>query len=135
MRDLSNNFAVRRAIAPVVASDNTALVGQVIDGIGFHSLAYAIATGAIADADASFAVLVEHSDESGSGFAAVPDEYLIGTEGGAGFQFDDDNETRKLGYIGDKRFTRLTITPAANAGNAAIAAVAILGHPDNAPVA
>jgi hypothetical protein len=55
-------------------------------------------------------------------------------ETAAGFQFDDDNEVRKLGYVGNKRYTRLTITPAANASATLIAAVAVLGNPDSAPV-
>jgi len=135
MRDLASNIAIRRAIAPVVAADNTAVVGQVVDGIGFGSVVYAIATGTLADADATFTVLLEHSDDDDSGFSAVPDEYLIGTEAAAGFAFDDDAETRKLGYVGDKRYTRLTITPAGNSGNAPLAAVAVLGHPRSAPVA
>jgi len=47
----------------------------------------------------------------------------------------DDNECRKLGYKGSKRYTRLTITPVANASAALLAAVAVLGHPAVAPTA
>jgi hypothetical protein len=135
MRDLASNIAIRRAISPVIVADNTAAVGQVVDGLGYDSMAYVITAGTIADADASFAVLVEHSDDDDSGFVAVPDTDLIGTEADAGFDFDDDNGTGKIGYVGPKRFTRLTITPSGNSGNAAIAAVAVLGHPHHAPVA
>lgn len=134
MRDLHNNIDVRRVISPVSVADNTAQVGQIIDRQGYHSLEYVIATGSIADADATFAVLLEESDDSGmSGATAVADADLIGTETLAGFQFDDDNETRKLGYKGHKRYTRLTITPSANASAALLSAVAVLGHPANAP--
>ena len=90
---------------------------------------FAIATGSIADADATFTVLVEDGDNSAlSDAAAVADAELNGTEALAAFQFDDDNETRKIGYIGNKRYVRLTITPAANASAAVICAVAILGN-------
>lgn len=136
MRDMFNNILVATAIAPVVASDDTAQVGAIVDRAGFESLTYAIAAGTLADADATFAVLLEHGDEADlSDAAAVDDADLLGTEAAAGFQFDDDGETRKLGYIGSKRYTRLTITPTGNSGSAPIAAVAILGHPHNAPVA
>ena len=95
-----------------------------------------IATGSIADADATFTVLLEESDDSGmSGASAVADADLLGTEVLAAFQFDDDNETRKLGYIGAKRYTRLTITPVANASAAVLSVVAILGHPMIKPTA
>jgi len=136
MRDLHNNVEVRRAISPVSVADNTAQVSQIIDMQGFRSLEFAIAIGSVADADATFAVLVEDGDNSGlSDAAAVSDDNLLGTEATAGFQFDDDDETRKIGYRGTKRYVRLTITPAANASAALMSAVAVLGHPENGPTA
>lgn len=125
--DMMNNIDVKRVISPVSVADNTAQVGQVIDGRGASSITYLIATGSIADADATFTVLLEESDESGSNFSAVADADLLGTEALAGFQFDDDNECRKLGYIGSKRYTRLTITPVGNASAALLCAICALG--------
>jgi len=136
MRDLHNNIHVKRVISPVSEAATTAQVGQIIDRQGFRSLEYVIATGSIADVDATFAVLLEESDDAAmSGQNAVADADLLGTEVLAAFQFDDDNEVRKLGYVGDKRYTRLTITPVNNASAALISAVAILGHPELAPTA
>ena len=80
--DLMNNIAPKRVISPVSVSDTTAQVGQVIDGQGYGSVTYVIATGSIADAEATFTVLLEESDASGSGFAAVlrrADASLIAT--------------------------------------------------------
>lgn len=134
MKELMNKIHPLRVIAPVSVADNTAQVGQIIDKRGFESLTYVIAPGIIADADATFVVLLEESDASDmSGAVAVADADLVGTELLAGFQFDDDNETRKLGYIGAKRYTRLTITPVNNSAAALLSAVAILGHPMVAP--
>lgn len=135
MRDFASNIAIRPVIAPVVVGDNAAAVGTVIDRLGFESLTYGIVTGTLADADATFAVLLEESDASGSGFTAVADADMIGTEADAGFNYADDGETRKLGYAGHKRYTRLTITPTGNSGSAPIAAIAILGHANKRPVA
>lgn len=136
MRDLHNKVDVKRVISPVSVADNTAQVGQIIDRQGFKSLEYVIFLGSIADADATFTVLLEESDDSGmSGAAAVADVDLLGTEALAGFQYDSDNACRKLGYIGNKRYTRLTITPANNASAALICAGAILGNAVNMPTA
>ncbi len=136
MKDLHNNLHVKRAISPVSVADTTAQVSQVIDRQGFDSLEFLILIGAIADADATFTALVEDADASDmSGGAAVTDENLLGTEVLAGFQFDDDNEVRKIGYIGGKRYVRLTITPVGNASAAVLGAVAVLGHPAVAPTA
>ena len=53
---------------------------------------------------------------------AVDDAFLTGTETKASFQFDDDNEMRKIGYVGPKRYVRVTITPSGNnSGNIFIA--------------
>lgn len=136
MQDLMNNLHVKRVLSPVSVADTTAQVGQIIDRQGYDSLTYVIATGSIADADATFTVLLEEGDDSGlSDAAAVADADLLGTEVLAAFQFDDDNEVRKLGYKGVKRYTRLTITPVNNASAAVLSAVAILGHPASAPTA
>lgn len=136
MNDLHNAITVKRAISPVSVADNTAQVSQIIDRQGYGACEFVIATGSIADVDATFAVLVEHGNQANlSDAAAVPDEELIGTEAVAGFQFDDDNEVRKIGYRGAKRYLRLTVTPSANASAALIGAVAVLGRPAQAPAA
>ena len=141
MRDMTTGVQVKRAISPVSVADNTAQVSQIIDRQGYQALTFLIATGSLADADATFAVLVEHGEAANlSDAAAVADDMLLsqlaGTapETAASFQFDDDNEVRKIGYVGDKRYVRLTITPANNASAGLIAALALLGYPDLAPV-
>lgn len=135
MKDLASNVAIRRAISPVSISNNTAVVSEIIAMQGFRSLVFAIALGSLADADATFVVLVEHGDDPALGDAtAVPDDQLIGTELAAGWQFDDDNETRKIGYMGSKAYVRLTIQPANNSGASLLAVVAVLGHPYLSPV-
>lgn len=136
MRDLHNNIAPKRVISPVSVSDNTALVGQIIDRQGFNALEYIIATGSLADADATFTVLLEEGDNSAlSDAAAVADGDMLGTEAQASFTFAADDKVFKLGYVGNKRYTRLTVTPAGNASAAVIAAVAVLGEPFSAPTA
>jgi hypothetical protein len=136
MNDLFHNVTVARALSPVSVSDNTAQVGQIIDRQGYGSLTFAVGLGSLADADATFAVLVEHGDAANlSDAAAVDDVDLLGTEALAGFTFADDNATRKIGYGGAKRYVRLTITPAANASAALFGAVALLGEPRSAPTA
>lgn len=134
MKDLFNNINLKRVLSPYSEAANTAGVGQIIDRQGYESLTYVVATGSIADIDATFTVLLEESDDSGmSGAAAVADADLLGTELLAAPLFSDDDKVFKLGYRGNKRYTRLTITPAANASAALLCAVAILGHPAVSP--
>lgn len=136
MKDLHNSIKVSRAISPVSVADTTAQVSQILDTANFAANELAIATGAIADADATFTVLIEEGDASDlSDNAAVADADLLGTEAGAGFQFDDDDETRKIGYIGSKRYIRATITPVGNASAALLSAVWLQAGARKSPVA
>ena len=135
MKDFFN--AVQPLNAKVITvTDDTAVVSGIVDTQNYSGLLFAIAAGTLADADATFTVSVAHGDESDlSDAAAVADADLLGTEVLASFQFDDDDETRKIGYIGYKRYVQCTVTPANNTGSAPIAIIPVLGHPALAPVA
>ena len=136
MRDMANNITPKPVLAPAVGTDDTALVGAIIDRLGFDSLTYLIQTGTLADAGATWTALLEESDDSGmSGATAVADADLIGTEALASLTQANDGVCRKLGYVGNKRYTRLTLTPSGNAGNAPISAMALLGMPYQRPTA
>lgn len=113
-----------RALAPVAAvTDNTAFVSEILDTANYDQNEFIWVSGSIADADATFTVLFEDGDNSAlSDNAAVADANLLGTEAGAAPLFTSDNSTGKIGYIGAKRYIRVTITPAANTGNIFLAA-------------
>lgn len=138
MRDISSNVKVVRAISPVNAgSGDTAIVSETVDLQGYDKAMFAILTGSLSDANATFAVVVK---ESGTGAmageeTAVDDKDLNGTELLASFAFGDDNVVKKIGYRGNKRYINLTITPSGNTGDVYVAAVAILGGALGAPIA
>ena len=135
--DLFNNVNPLPLFAPKAAvTDNTAFVSSIIPTAGFDSLTLVLVAGTDADADATFAVLVEDGNAADmSDNATVAAAQLLGTVALAGYTFADDNKTRKIGYIGNKAYVRVTVTPALNTGNAFLGGVAILGHPLNAPTA
>lgn len=138
MRDLMNNIHTVTAIPPIAArTDNTAIVSAIIDLKGYDSAAFVILIGTNTDVNATFAVTMDEGDASDlTGSNAVAAADLVGTLALAGYQFDDDTETRKIGYVGSKRYIRLTITPSGNdSGNIFVAAIAILGDPSRAPTA
>ncbi len=135
-KDGISNIHPVGAIFPAAAgTDNTPIVGAIIDGQGYNSLAYVIQSGVNTDTNAVFTVLLEDGDDANlADNAAVTDNQLVGTESLASFTFAEDNQCFKLGYVGSKRYTRLTITPSGNdSGNIFVTAVAILGDPYNAP--
>lgn len=132
-KDIHSNLKFSRGMSPVAATtDNTAYVSQVIDTQGYDACEFVILTGSLADVDATFTTLVEHSDTNFSG-AAVPDAQLTNLESTASFTFAADDSVLRIGYIGDKRYVRVTVTPANNTGNVFIAGVWVLGYPQLAP--
>ena len=127
MQDLHNKVEVRRMISPTRVTDNTAQVSQIIDLQGYDSVEILVATGTLADADATFTALLEDGNVSNlSDNAAVATADRLGSL--PSFTFTNDDSVFKVGYVGGKRYIRLTITPAANTGNADIAAVAVLSN-------
>jgi len=137
MKDLHNNIDVTLGIAPYDhATGDAEILTEIIDLQGYESLEFLIATGSLADSDATFAVVVEHGDNSAlSDTADIPDSMLLGTEALAGFTFAEDNQVFKIGVATDKRYVRLGITPTDNTGIALLCVIPVLGHPSQSPTA
>lgn len=134
MKDLHNNIKCSLAEPPVAAVTNdTAYVSAILDTAGFGSAEYVGVLGTNTDANATFTVLVEDGDDSGlSDGAAVADAHLLGVEA-MSLDFADDNKVFKIGYVGPKRYVRVTVTPSGNTGDIFFAAVWVQGHPRKAP--
>lgn len=135
-KDIHNSLHFVPLFAPKAAvADDTAQVSAIIDTAGYESAEFVLVNGANADVDATFAVLVEDGNASNlSDNASVADTFLLGTEAGAAFTFADDGECRKIGYVGGKRYVRVTVTPTGNTGGTLfLAGVAVLGNSRSKP--
>jgi hypothetical protein len=134
--DLHNNIKCSMAEPPVAALTNlnTPFVSTILDTNGFASTEYVGLLGTNTDADVTFTVLVEDGNDAAlSDAAAVPDEHLLGVEA-MGLDFASDNKVFKIGYVGPKRYLRVTVTPVGNgAGDVFFAAVWVQGHPRTGP--
>jgi hypothetical protein len=137
LRDLMNHIHTKPAFAPGAAVvDNTAQVSTILDTYLFGSAVLAFITGTLTDADATFALTFnESNDPAMAGANTVAANDMTGTTALASFTFADDIETRKIGYIGSKRYIQATITPTANTGNLFLAGLWIQGHPASQPTA
>ena len=138
-QDLHNNVKILQGVPPVAAyTGNTAVVSNIIDmgqGDGYEALEWLINIGTLSDADASWVVTMDDGNVSNlSDAAAVDANFILGTYALAGFTFASDNTTKKIGYVGNKRYVRLTITGTNNTGNAYFDVLAVLGFPRNPPV-
>ena len=136
MRDLYNNVEIRRALDPQIQTNSsTAFVSEIIDMRGFKSMMWCVILGSLTDADMTTVFLMEDSDDSGlSPAVAVVDAEMDPTEVIAAFDFGDDDSVRKIGYTGERRYVRLTVTPTSNdSGAIEIAIMALMGDPDERP--
>ncbi len=108
-------------------SGDTAIVSSIIDTANYNGVELVISYGSISDANVTFTVLVEDGDNSAlSDNAAVSDANLLGTEALATPLFSNDNVVTKIGYIGPKRYLRVTVTPSGNTGDIYISGIAAL---------
>jgi hypothetical protein len=137
VRDIISHLDFKRGISPAAAvTDNTPFVSQIVNLLGYDGAAFLLILGAVADADATFTLLMEHGDAANlSDATAVPDDMLNGTELLATPLFSSDDKVFKLGYVGGKQYARVTLTPAANTGNIFAAGAWILGCPNQLPTA
>ncbi|MCA0257131.1 MAG: hypothetical protein LCH47_11115 [Proteobacteria bacterium] len=130
MKDTYHDNKAVQALAPAVVTASGA--GAAIALAGFASALFAINTGAIVGAG-DFSVKLQESDTTTEGdFTDVAAADRLGSLPAtlaAG-------STYKLGYIGSKRkkYVRLVVTKAGGT-SIALSAVAVLGHPNFAPVA
>jgi len=144
VHELHNNLVPQVILAPLAAAivNDAAQVGAIVDMQGFHSVEFYVVTGILADVDATFAVILEHSEASnlaGSTVVTGADGVLVDPSVGvANFAAADDGAVKRSGYTpakgAGKRYARLTITPTANTGNAPLAVLA-LKIPLSVPVA
>ena len=105
--DLHNLISVGVGVALTAVANGEDVVGAVIDMQGAAGLEYVLQVGAYTDGDVT--PLVEDSD-NGTDFTAVADTFLLGTEAGAALTAAG---VSKIGYIGSKRYVRLTAVTAA----------------------
>ena len=147
MHDLINSIKIEQPIAPQTVQAS-AVAGTAIDMQGAESLSIIVAVGNIADTlDASnrLDVKIEHADDNGSGapgsYAACTDEHVLNAEGleeGVFLSVDaagKESKRHAIGYIGGKRFVRVTATPVSLETGGPVAVLAIKGNLASAPAA
>lgn len=127
-KDMHNNILQKPALNPQAIATDTTTAGVIIDTQGFESVEFIIQSATITDG--TYTPLIEEGDASDlSDASAVADADLLGTEAAAAFAAADDNEAKRVGYKGQKRYVRLSLVSAGTSTGGTLAAIAVLGHP------
>ena len=139
-RDLHNNVDIVAVIPPItVGTTGTGRTGSVIDTRGYDAVELAINYGAISATAATFTVTVLEGDVTGT-MTSVATADLLGTESAAGLAAatrtdgSTENVSKRIGYIGSKRYIRADVESTATAGTP-ISVNAVLTRAARAPVA
>ena len=131
--DIHSEMKVETVIGPSDgAAAGAATVGVIIDTLDFEGFEYVISVGTITTG--TFAVVLEESDvvTFGGEETVVPAANVVG--GSPTWIATDDDQDRRVGIVGKKRFQRLTLN-GASTPVADFCAMAILGRPNSEPVA
>lgn len=145
MRDLHNVIKATRCITPVaVGTTGTGKTGLIIDRQGYDALEYVIEYGSVTATNATITPVLKECDTTGGSFTSVADGDMLpisGAELNAALVAAatrtsgvSKNVVKKLGYVGNKRYTQLQLVNTVTAVPI-VGATAILGEPSNAPVA
>lgn len=133
MRDLYNSYKAVPAFGPVA---RPAGAGIAVDLTGFEGALFVFQSGAMGAVAGTYTWKLQESDLSGSGYTDVAAEYVLG---GPTVVFDqavgaDANASKKIGYIGHKRYVKAFSTEATGGvPTSIIGASAVLGRPRHAP--
>jgi hypothetical protein len=141
IKDLHNNIAVKKALSPVaIGTTGTGKTSRSIDTAGFGAVEVIINYGAITATAAQFTVQLLEGDVTGT-MTAVAATEILGSNLNAGIAPSTPrtsnanmNVTKRLGYIGQRRYVGAKVFSTITAGTI-IGIDVILGKPENAPVA
>ena len=134
MQDLHKNIKVVRGIIPQAVGTTGAAGGKtsgVIDRRGYESVEFVVMSGASATVADTITPVILESSATGSGFTSVAAADLIGDETALTLT---TGVQKSIGYRGNKRYLKVQLYGTGTA-TAIVAAAAILGNPNVAPVA
>ena len=145
MRDLHNNLSPTRAIQ-VQTITGSPLVSGNLDLAGFEAAEVLVDFGDIDEMGSSpqggaqIAIKIEHADDDGSGspgsYAEVALTDVIGpgaVSSGVVSTVTNDAVPVRVGYVGGKRFLRLTLTPTSLTNGGPVGGWLLRGRPRHAP--
>jgi len=138
IRDMHSNMRTKTVIKAGANASAAGQAGKIIDRQGYGGVEFIFNYGEITATDATIAVVVKDGDVTGT-LVSVADSYLLGTEVLAGIAVGarvsgtTKNVTKRLGYVGVKRYVQASLGTAAVSAAVKVAVVAVLHSPQVAP--
>lgn len=142
MRDFHNNHKVVRSISPIAAgTTGTGQTGKIVDRQGYQGVEFHFMYGTRTATNATSVIVVKEGDTTGA-MTSIADADLLGTEANCQLAATtpvtsgaSKNVTKRLGYIGKKRYVQVFKMATTISAGIIIGANVVLSHPNNMPVA
>ena len=134
MKDLYNHIEFVQAIKPVLVKDDTVPAAATVDLAGFNSAVIELSVGLKSADTGTITLKAEHSDATSFANVAAADMQGVTPAEGVIYTIDadsDDSTSRivKFGYVGGKRYLKLTIAEVGENANGVILGVTVVkGH-------
>ena len=134
MKDLYNHIEFVQAIKPVLVKDITVPAAATVDLAGFNSAVIELSVGLKSADTGTITLKAEHSDATSFADVAAADMQGVTPAEGVIYTIDadsDDSTSRivKFGYVGGKRYLKLTIAEVgANANGVILGVTVVKGH-------
>lgn len=127
--DMHNNVDERIALNTQLINTDTTTAGVIIDTAGYESIEFIVQAGVVTAG--ILTPVLEDGDDSGlSDAAVVAAAFRLGSL----VVLSASNTLTRFGYVGKKRYVRLSGLSATSA-NLTVGGTVILGNPHTAPVA
>lgn len=136
MKDMHKNIKVVHVVKPVAVGTTGIAGGQlsgIIDRRGYNSVEFVFNSGGSASVADTIVPVVYEAATTGASFTSVANADLIGDETALTLT-TAAGKAKGIGYRGNKRYLKLRLYGVGTA-TALVAAVAVLGDPNIAPVA
>ena len=134
MKDLYNHIEFVQAIKPVLVLENIVPAAATVDLAGFNSAVIELSVGLKSVDEGTITLKAEHSDATSFAAVAAADMQGVTPAEGVIYTIDadsDDSTSRivKFGYVGGKRYLKLTIAEVGENANGVILGVTVVkGH-------
>ena len=137
--DLHNNVKQVQAIIPAAIGANATKTGAIIDRQNYGGVEFVIDYGSVTTTGSIVTIVCKEGDVTGT-LTSVADADLLGTEAlasllaGARVAGTGKEVSKRLGYIGTKRYVQLSAVQTGTTSVGCIAATALLFNPSVAPI-